>query len=320
MNSFKETSLQIFNSTDFHSIKDHPNILIAASFFEEDRYCAAKVFYKFMRALDDMIDNHKAEYSQIAASERKDFLAGVDSWIGRLNVTEDCGDRQEELIATIEKFRIPLWPLETFARSMVYDINNDGFPTFESFLDYAQGASVSPASVFVHLAGLRKEDGNYSEPLFNVREAATQCAIFSYLVHIVRDFRKDQLNNLNYFPDDLLKKYGLTRKDLYDIARGAAISDGFRSLIGEYHRIAGIYSNNTREVIRNIKPFMRERYQLSLEIIYDLYLMVYEKIDPLRGSFSTEELNPGPDETKQRVYDVIMNFTPVAVTRNLKTP
>lgn len=316
MNSIRETSLQVFDSIDFHSIKDHPNILIAASFFEKERYCAAKVFYKFMRALDDMIDNHKAANSMIAPAERKEFLAGVDSWIRMLNVTGTCEDKEEELVNTIERFRIPLWPLETFARSMVYDINNDGFPTFESFIDYAQGASVSPASVFVHLAGLVEENGSYREPLFDVRETASPCAIFSYLVHIVRDFRKDQLNNLNYFPDDLLKKFGLTRKDLKDIAHGAPVSQGFRNLIGEYHRVAGIYSGKTREVIRNIKPLLGVRYQLSLEIIYDLYLMVYEKIDPLHGSFTTEELNPDPGETRNRVYNVIMNFTPVSEIKN----
>lgn len=311
MNSIKETSLQIFESIDFKSIKDHPNILIAASFFEEERYCAAKVFYKFMRALDDMIDNHKAANSMIAPAERKEFLAGVDSWVSKLNVSENCGGREQELVNTIERFRIPLWPLETFARSMIYDINNDGFPTFESFLSYTQGASVAPASVFVHLAGLVEEDGSYREPLFNVWETASPCAVFSYLVHIVRDFRKDQLNNLNYFPDDLLGKYGLDRKDLRDIAHGAPVSQAFRGLIGEYHRMAGVYSSTTREVIRKIKPLLGERYQLSLEIIYDLYLMVYEKIDPLNGSFTTEELNPDPLETRKRVYNAIMNFTPV---------
>ncbi len=318
MNSFKEISLQIFDSIDFQSIKDHPNILIAASFFEEDRFHAAKVFYKMMRTLDDMIDNHKATNSVISPSERKAFLAEVDSWIRRLEASEGCRDSQEELINTIDRFRIPLWPLETFARSMVYDINNDGFPTFESFIDYAQGASVSPASVFVHLAGLVEENGSYHEPYFNVRETASPCAIFSYLVHIVRDFRKDQLNNLNYFPDDLLKKFNVSRNDLKDIALGAPVSQGFRNLIGEYHRVAGIYSGSTRELIRKIKPFLGERYQLSLEIIYDLYLMVYEKIDPLKGSFTTEELNPGPEETRKRVYDVIMNFNPVPLIKNPK--
>ncbi len=30
--------------------------------------------------------------------------------------------------------------------------------------------------------------------------------MFSYLVHIIRDFQKDQLNNLNYFADESIRQ------------------------------------------------------------------------------------------------------------------
>jgi hypothetical protein len=36
--------------------------------------------------------------------------------------------------------------------------------------------------------------------------------------------------------------------------------------------------------------------------------MVFERIDLNNGKFTTEELNPTPDETKERVYNIIMNF------------
>ena len=104
--------------------------------------------------------------------------------------------------------------MEAFAKSMIYDINNDGFPTLKAFLEYSEGASVAPASIFVHLNSISKTDGNYINPPFDVKWAATPCAIFSYLVHIIRDFQKDQLNNLSYFADDLIVKNKLTRKKL----------------------------------------------------------------------------------------------------------
>jgi hypothetical protein len=37
MNSQRDNFLEIFNSIDFNKIKDHPNILIAANFWEHDR-------------------------------------------------------------------------------------------------------------------------------------------------------------------------------------------------------------------------------------------------------------------------------------------
>jgi phytoene/squalene synthetase len=308
MNSQKDKFLKIFHSIDFNKIKDHPNILIAANFWDEDRFCAAKICYKFMRAIDDLIDNHKAKNRLIEPKERKEFVANVEDWLKMIIISDECNALKGELIETIEKFRIPLWPMEVFAKSMIYDINNDGFPTLDSFLEYAGGASVSPASIFVHLNGLQKINGCYEPPRFDVKWAATPCAIFSYAVHIIRDFQKDQLNNLSYFADDLIIKNDLTRKALREFAEGKPVDDNFRKLMREYYLLADEYRLKTYDIIREIRPLLEPRYQLSLEIIFDLYLMVFERIDLKNGKFTTEELNPTPDETRERVYNKIINF------------
>jgi phytoene/squalene synthetase len=308
MNSQRDKFLKIFDSIDFHQIKDHPNILIAANFWEADRYSAAKTCYKFMRAIDDLIDNHKAKNKLIAADEREKFIANVDDWLRMIITSKECDSLQGKLIETIEKFRIPLWPMEAFAKSMIYDINNDGFPTLNAFLEYAGGASVAPASIFVHLNGLKKENGIYENPPFDVKWASTPCAVFSYLVHIIRDFQKDQLNNLSYFADDLIIKNGLSRNDLREFAEGKPVDSKFRNLVKQYYILADEYRLKTYDVIKQIRPMLEPRYQLSLEIIFGLYLLVFERIDVQNGRFTTEELNPTPEETKERVYKTIMNF------------
>jgi phytoene synthase len=308
MNSQKEQFLEIFDSLDFQKITDHPNILIAANFWEADRFCAAKTFYKFMRAIDDMIDNHKAINKFINAGEKSEFISNVDEWLKMVAIHDECDPLKKELLETIEKFLIPLWPLEAFAKSMIYDINNDGFPTIESFLNYSNGASVAPASIFVHLNGLRKVNNHFEKPEFDVKWASTPCAVFSYLVHIIRDFQKDQLNNLSYFADDLIIKNNLSRKDMREFAEGRAVNTDFRNLINVYYLLADEYRRKTYDIITTVRPLLSPRYQLSLEIIFNLYLMVFERIDIRKGSFTTGELNPTPDETKERVYQTIMNF------------
>jgi phytoene/squalene synthetase len=308
MTSEKDKFLEIFNAIDFNKIKDHPNILVAANFWDQERFCAAKICYKFMRAIDDLIDDHKAKNKLIAPEDRKEFVSNVEEWLKMIIVSEECNAIQEELRNTVEKFKIPLWPMEVFAESMIYDINNDGFPTLEAFLRYSAGASVAPASIFVHLNGLREMDGQFEVPLFDVKWAATPCAIFSYLVHIIRDFQKDQLNNLSYFADDLIIKNGLNRKMLREFAEGRPVNDDFRNLIKHYYSLADEYRLKTYDIIREISPLLQPRYQLSLQIIFDLYLMVFERIDLKNGRFTSEELNPTPGETRDRVYNVIMNF------------
>ncbi len=306
MNSQTDQFLEIFNSIDFHKIKDHPNILIAANFWEEERFYAAKICYKFMRTIDDLIDNHKTKNKLIKPEERKIFEANIDDWLKMIIASKEANPLQKELQETFDKFIIPLWPLEAFARSMIYDINNNGFKTLESFLEYSSGASVAPASIFVHLNGIQKENGIYRNPPFDVKWAATPCAIFSYIVHIIRDFQKDQINNLNYFADDLINKYGLSREILHEFAEGTPVNTEFRKLIRHYYNLADEYRIKTYDVLKTVKPLLEPRYRLSLEIIFSLYLMVFERIDVENGRFTTEELCPTADEIRERVHNTIM--------------
>jgi len=311
MNSQLDTYLTIFNKLDFDKITDHPNILIAANFWDEDRFLAAKTCYRFMRAIDDLIDNHKSENHEIAEEERAQFEKEVKQWINSIHDNGDADPWKSKLIETICRFKIPLWTMETFAASMIYDIYHDGFASLESFLEYSRGASIAPASVFVHLCGIAYENSEYKVPVFDVKNAATPCAVFSYIVHIIRDFQKDQHNHLNYFADNLIAKYGLDRQQLSDISNGCVIPHGFRELIREYYQLADEYRLKTYLMIQDIKPLVEPRYQLSLEIIFELYLMVFERINPDSGHFTAAELNPTPLEIRERVYQTILAFHPM---------
>ena len=301
----KDLFLEIFHSIDFWKIKDHPNILIAAAFWEKERFQAAKVCYQSMRVIDDLIDNYKAEHQSIHPGDREQFKASVNTWLSLFISSSDKTGFQKELTETFEKFRIPLWTMQAFAKSMIYDIDHEGFPTFGTYLEYSQGASVAPASVFVHLAGLTRQGDQYKAPAFDLKESSTPCAIFSYLVHIIRDFQKDQLNHLNYFPEDLMLKNGLSLQDLRKFAGGEPVNEPFRNLIREMYERADEYRLKTFQVIERISPFMEPRYRLSLEIIFSLYTMIFEKIDPEKGQFTATELNATPEETRERVFKII---------------
>jgi len=308
MNIVSVNYWEIFNTLDFNQIKDHPNILIAANFWDLDRYDAAKVCYNLMRTIDDLIDNYKAFHKVISEEEKGSFTTEVEDWIASIVHKTKNDPNQKKLFETFELFKIPVEPMEAFARSMIYDIHHDGFANLQTFLDYAEGASVAPAAVFVHLCGITSKEDSYNLPSFDVMEAARPCAIFSYLVHIIRDFQKDQFNNLNYLADDLVEKNGLDRKQLNEIAHGGDISAGFRNLIREYCAVADEYRLKTYQVIQKIRPFLEPRYQLSLDLIFNLYLMVFERIDVENGRFTAKELNPTPEEIKQRVYETIQQF------------
>ena len=296
----------LLNNIDFDNIEKHPNILIAARFWDDRRYHAAKVCYKFMRLIDDYIDDRKATGKEISCLEREELSTRVHHWIECLQGSADTDPFFKELSETIDTFRIPLKLFHNFAKSMLYDIDHDGFATLESFLDYSDGASVAPASIFVHLCCLEEKNGEYMEPAYDVISLARPCAIFSYLVHIIRDFQEDQLNNLNYFAGDILEKHGLTAMELKEIALGNPIPVAFRKVVAEYLDQALYYGVQTLEAIEKLQKELSGRYLLSLQIIYQLYKMVFDKIDATFGTFTSKELNPTAQEIREKVQEVAL--------------
>jgi hypothetical protein len=47
---------------------------------------------------------------------------------------------------------------------------------------------------------------------------------------------------------------------------------------------------------------------LSLEIIYGLYLQIFERIDVSKIRFTTSELNPSPQDVRDRINMIISSF------------
>ena len=306
--NFDTIIAETFSRIDFRKIKDHPNILIAARFWDDDLYQAAKTVYRFMRYIDDMIDDRKALNNELSGREKKLFTDQVNSWIDCLGKDTSDDPFLREVTGTIRRFSIPLHFFYNFARSMMHDIHHDGFRTIEEFLDYAEGASNGPASVFVHLCCMKKIRGEYIPPDIVISDIARPCAIFSYLVHIIRDFQKDQRNNLNYFALDILEKHCLKAGDLKQIAADGHIIPAFRELIREYKALAGKYKLETEKTLKYMEDRLDSRQLLSLKIIFHLYLKIYDRIDPENGLFTTDELNPTAEELQESVSESIREF------------
>ncbi len=305
MSATKFNPSDIIAQIDFNKIDKHPNILIAAKFWEKDRYNAAKVCYKFMRKIDDLVDDRKADIQSISDCEKQIYTDQVNDWVQCLNGKALKNPFFEQVAQTVDDYQIPLHLFQVFAKSMVYDINHNGFETFEDFIQYAEGASVAPASVFVHLCCLNEELQEYVDPSMDLMSVARPCAIFSYLVHIIRDFQIDQQNNLNYFANDILLENNLTPDDLKQMANGSPITNNFRKVIDLYMQQAEHYKLETEKAIEKITPHLSERYLLSLLVIYNLYLQVYNRIDIKNGNFTHKELNPSNEEIKQNVIRII---------------
>ena len=311
MTPANNTQLDFARDVDFSEVLTNPILDIAARLWEPDRYGAFRVCYRSMRRIDDLVDDRKESDEEITSEDAEKLSLLLSDWLDAVREGDRSDPFRQEFLEVLEKFRIPLWPWERLNKAMLYDLSHDGYRTLLTFMRYAEGAAIAPASIFMHLCGLTQENGSYAPPAFDLRLAARHLAIFSYLVHIMRDFQKDQLRNLNYFSDDMLALHGVTRDELRAVADGKPISEQFRRLMRSYHYIGGFYRAKARRTMDEVSRQLMPPYQLSLEMIYQLYLQIYERIDPEQGSFTGQELNPSPDEIDHRIHRTLSSFIPI---------
>lgn len=292
---------------DFSQILTNPILDIAARVWDQERYDAFKICYRSMRVIDDLVDNRKAA-GPLSETEKEMIKNSINSWLKSFTEKKPIDQFQEDLLTTIDKFKIPFTPWIRMGQAMIYDLYHNGFSSLLSFLRYSEGAAIAPASIFTHLCGITKIGDKYQLPQYKIRTAARDLALFSYLVHIIRDFQKDRHNGLNYMADFYLEKYNITEIDLDNVASENKIPDNFRQMIGKYNSITEYYRKKARNQIDRISPLIDKRYQLSLELIYQLYLQIYDKIDPENGKFTSKELNPTAPETQNRIDLTIKSF------------
>ncbi len=286
-----------------------PILAIGAMFFSQDRQHAFWLCYKSMRIADDKVDDVKEKNNgAVPIYLRSTIERRLRLWVKSVKDDKPTNDDQRRLIDLLVKMDLPIWPWEKLVDSMVYDLSHNGFETFPIFLNYTEGAAVSPGSIFMHLCGAKNEDGKYKKPTFDIMEAARPLARFSYLVHIMRDFRKDQNSSLNYFPDDLMAEYGLTIPLLRKMAKEGLVTDDFRKFIKRYQKLAEGYKFESRQMLDRVGGEMQLRYLLSLEVLFSLYTQIFERTFKDGCNFTTEEMNPSPIEIKSRIVEVVSRF------------
>jgi len=303
----KEKVLHIL-TPDFIDVHSVLNIIV--QFWSTRQQAAFKACYGTMRFLDDLVDDLKeANGGMVPAEQQLALRQQITTWLTCLRNGQPWDQHQQELLAIMKEFKIPIWPWEKLAAAMVYDMDHNGFATFKDFLQYAEGAAVAPGAVAMHLGGLRFSDNEYQVPSYDIGEYARPLSLFSYLVHIIRDFQKDQLNDLNYFADDLMKQQKLDRLSLRAMAEKGIATPSLRKLIGFYYHRAENYRLHSRTILKQAARNMEQRYLLSLEVLFGLYCQVFDRINLDTGNFTTEELNPTPQQMFDQIKKIVTSFT-----------
>lgn len=282
--------------------KGTPNLFLAANFLEpEAKFQAFLSSYAVMRIVDDLIDDNRAAGD--LSIEKKSEISGQLDQFANLFESEANPLRSmmpQELKESMTKFALPGWPFILLAQSMKFDLDNDRFESLDQFFSYTEGAAVSPAAIFMHLAGSTEiEPGRFIVPQFDIKEAARPLALFSYLVHILRDFKKDFTAGskpLIYFDMASCEKFYVTEKMMAEIVATGIQPLKFTKMIQYLFSLLTEYQVASRKMIDSLKDKLPPDGLFSLNLIYELYSTTAAKFSECGYNLVSGDFNMSPEE------------------------
>jgi phytoene synthase len=282
--------------------RDLNNLYLVSRFFADPlRYRAFSVFYAVMRCVDDRVDDLSARRG-VSHEERTRVRDEVAAWRGAIRalyrgdvkVAEtlagpDAPGNAALLVPAFEKSlsRYPLpWKLwENFFDAMDRDLANPRFDTYRQFLEYAEGATVAPTTIYLFLLSSRPESPGafrYRPPDgFDVMECGRQLGLFAYLTHILRDLPQDLAageEGLLYLARDDMDRFGVTREVLQHCLATRGASESLRRLLEELSRRARAHLKAGRALLDGLAGELAPDCAFILELIVGIYKASLERI------------------------------------------
>lgn len=280
--------------------KDLNNLYLTSCYFEDRaKYRAFCALYAVMRVVDDRIDAipSRAELTEedrqrekaVAAAWRRGVEAGYED---REPTAEDlalCDHPQAALLLeglrrTVTRFPVPSSLWQNFFDAMERDVDRPRFATYEEFLDYAEGATVAPTTIYLFLIAARpSEDAVYGLPeAFDLIACGRHLGLFAYLGHILRDLAQDYSaseEGLLYLAEDDMDRFGLTEEQLGRDVTARRCSPPLRSLVEELVGRSRRELAEGRRLAEALEGKLTPDCAFVLELICAIYEHILDKIE-----------------------------------------
>lgn len=294
-----EWKKQAFRVIEAIASKDRNNLYITSSFFKDPiKYKAFCSYYAVMRIVDDRIDNlslpanhdkeiFDRELDVVDAWEQMIILCQQGKYPSGLQI-EACDFNKaeavcESLIAAFQAIPVPIKLWSNFFKAMRSDINASDFERWSDFLDYAEGATAAPTTIYLLLIAAQQNKANNQYELpdgFDFHRCGRYLGIFAYLAHIIRDLAEDIKN---------VKRLCITREDMVEhrlsperlrieVLRNQA-SPETCSLVIEILQRARNYLLKGKALTLQIQDFLDLDCRFILELIIRMYEQIIAKIE-----------------------------------------
>lgn len=221
---------------------------------------ALRAVYAFCRMTDDIVDNEKMTPEEKSAN--------ILQWKERLNnslYNNSNDDFFNLLNKQIALFNIPHKPFFDLIEGMEMDIKKNRYETFEELYRYCYCAASSVGMMSIEIFGYKNQD---------VKKYAEYLGIALQLTNILRDVKKDAVNNRIYLPLEDLRKFNYSEIDLLN----SIYNENFLKLMEfEYNRAHEYYARADSYLKREDKPYM-----IAARIMEHIYYKLLRKIKFLK--------------------------------------
>jgi phytoene synthase len=289
---------------------DLNNLYLSSCFFaDRKKYRAFCAFYAVMRAVDDRIDelpsridlsveDRRAEHDVVGAWEDGVAACYGDRSPDEATLTRCAHPRAPELLdavrSSLRLFRVPAGLWDNFFRAMRRDIDRSRFATWEEFLQYTEGASVAPTTIYLFLIASQRvgTQGRFQPPdSFDLLRCGHHLGVFAYLGHIVRDLAEDLgtgREGLLYFAEEDMSAHNVTEDRLFSDLAVREASTETRTLVADLLGRAREHLANGRALLTGAESWLEPDCRFILETIITIYERVIERIeacsfDPMPG-------------------------------------
>ncbi|MEQ9488694.1 MAG: squalene/phytoene synthase family protein [Alphaproteobacteria bacterium] len=270
------------------------NLWLVGRLLKPQRRAFFAASYASMRVIDDFVDDDFLQRSDEARQAGRTEAAGVvDAWeaasgkAAHGDVLPDSGfdDRLfTGLAATLGCSDLGDRPWRRMAQAMRHDVNEERFVTWGDFETYCEGATVAPASVFLYVLAMRGDaDAGFVSGLPGAAndpaDLARDMGVFCYLVHILRDLRKDaeRGETLLTIPDDILSPHGLDRKGLAGQARSGQ-TDGLVGLVQDLAGRATAYREGAVRTRATLDACLGKPEAAILDGLLSVYYGLHDRV------------------------------------------
>ena len=185
------------------SKRSNSSFYYAFNLLSSEKRNAMNTVYAFCRKTDDIVDegleSHDIRYENLHKwrLELEKALYGNSDY-SLLN----------KLAATIRKFNIPIDPFYELLKGMEMDLQKNRYLTFDDLQLYCYRVASTVGLMCIEIFGYKHE---------STREFAVNLGIALQLTNILRDIKKDAEAGRIYLPEEDMKRFNYSERDLLNL-------------------------------------------------------------------------------------------------------